>query len=163
MASLFYHSVSFRGGANPIQMFLGTFSSIFSGANFPVTLLPPWIRIVSYALPQTYAIDASRRALQWGIQDPTILLSLIALLTIGAISTSIGYYFLKTGIKKIRKEASPSPPAELSSTPKTCYKVAAREIGINEAKKGLERLVESGYRVSDNVLNQAYRPLGEQK
>jgi len=36
-------------------------------------------------------------------------------------------------------------------------------IGRNEAKKGLERLVESGYRVSDKVLNRAYQLLGEER
>lgn len=35
-------------------------------------------------------------------------------------------------------------------------------ISTNEAKKGMERLVETGYRVSDNVLNQAHRLLGGQ-
>lgn len=36
-------------------------------------------------------------------------------------------------------------------------------ISTNEAEKGIENLVETGYRVSDNVLNQARRLLGGQE
>jgi len=36
-------------------------------------------------------------------------------------------------------------------------------ISTKEAKKAMRRLIETGYRVSDNVLNEAYRLLGEQR
>jgi len=36
-------------------------------------------------------------------------------------------------------------------------------ISTKEAKKAVRRLTETGYRVSDNVLNEAYRLLGEQR
>ena len=40
---------------------------------------------------------------------------------------------------------------------------ARREvIGTKEAKKAMGRLVETGYRISDNVLKEAYRLLGEE-
>jgi len=38
-----------------------------------------------------------------------------------------------------------------------------RIISTNQAKKGLRDLVDSGYRVGDTVLNQAYKLLGEEK
>ena len=34
-------------------------------------------------------------------------------------------------------------------------------ISVEEAKNGIKRLVETGYRVSDNVLKRAYELLGE--
>jgi len=36
-------------------------------------------------------------------------------------------------------------------------------ISTKEAKKAMRRLIETGYRVSDNVLNEAYRLVGEQR
>jgi len=35
-------------------------------------------------------------------------------------------------------------------------------ISTEESKKGMRRLVDTGYRVSDNVLNEAYRLLSEE-
>jgi len=36
-------------------------------------------------------------------------------------------------------------------------------ISVEEAKNGIKRLVETGYRVSDNVLKRAYELLGERR
>jgi predicted nucleic acid-binding protein len=36
-------------------------------------------------------------------------------------------------------------------------------INVEEAKNGIKRLVETGYRVSDNVLKRAYELLGERR
>jgi ABC-2 type transport system permease protein len=48
---------------NPISFFFSTFTTLMSGTVFPVTALPYAVRLVSYAIPLTWALDALRAAL----------------------------------------------------------------------------------------------------
>ncbi len=48
---------------NPIAFFFSTFTTLMSGTVFPVTALPYAVRLVSYALPLTWALDGLRLAL----------------------------------------------------------------------------------------------------
>ncbi|MBI3763622.1 MAG: ABC transporter permease [Chloroflexi bacterium] len=52
--------------ADPLNWFVDLTAFIFCGVYFPVTLLPIWLRVVSYALPLTYAIEGLRGALMQG-------------------------------------------------------------------------------------------------
>ncbi|MEM0321282.1 MAG: ABC transporter permease [Thermoprotei archaeon] len=48
---------------NPISFFFSTFTTLMSGTVFPVSVLPYAVRLVSYALPLTWALDGLRLAL----------------------------------------------------------------------------------------------------
>ena len=47
---------------DPIEWFIGSVSSMLSGALFPVSLMPSWLRLVASLLPTTYALEALRQA-----------------------------------------------------------------------------------------------------
>jgi ABC-2 type transport system permease protein len=49
--------------ADPVVSLYAMAAAVFSGAMFPVTMLPPWIRPIAYLLPHTYVIAACRRIL----------------------------------------------------------------------------------------------------
>ncbi|PSN96078.1 ABC transporter [Candidatus Marsarchaeota G2 archaeon ECH_B_2] len=55
---------------NPISFFFSTFTTLMSGTVFPVNALPYVVRLVSYALPLTWALDGLRLAL---LQGATII------------------------------------------------------------------------------------------
>jgi ABC-2 type transport system permease protein len=58
---------------DPISMFLGGLSLVFSGVFYPLAALPAWARPVSALLPATHALDALRGALLRGA-GPSLLL-----------------------------------------------------------------------------------------
>lgn len=65
--------------ADPLTWFVDITFFIFTGVYFPVTLLPIWLRVFSYALPLTYALDGLRGALMLGrslseLRDPILIL-----------------------------------------------------------------------------------------
>lgn len=49
--------------ADPVVALYTMAASVFSGAMFPVTMLPDWLRPIAYLLPHTYVISACRRIL----------------------------------------------------------------------------------------------------
>lgn len=51
---------------NPISFFFSTFTTLMSGTVFPVSALPYAVRLVSNALPLTWALDGLRLALLQG-------------------------------------------------------------------------------------------------
>jgi ABC-2 type transport system permease protein len=49
--------------ADPVVTLYTMAAAVFSGAMFPTTMLPPWVRPIAYLLPHTYVISACRRIL----------------------------------------------------------------------------------------------------
>jgi ABC-2 type transport system permease protein len=74
---------------------------LFSGAIFPLEMLPTWIRPLGYVMPATYWIELSRRALLGptgiGFQtfaglDSLQLTGILAAFTVGLVIVSVYYY-----------------------------------------------------------------------
>ncbi len=59
----------------PIPAVLGPFVGIF----YPVSVLPPWMQLVSYVLPPTYVFEGMRSAILSGTFSSTALLAGVAL------------------------------------------------------------------------------------
>jgi ABC-2 type transport system permease protein len=68
--------------------------TFFSGIAFPLSLLPEWGKVIAWAIPLTWGLDATRRALLLGvgIYDISLLTSMgmlslltVVLLPIGAL------------------------------------------------------------------------------
>jgi ABC-2 type transport system permease protein len=54
--------ILFKRG-EPIIMMYGLAAGVLGGALFPISVLPPWIRWVSYLIPHSYVISAERQLL----------------------------------------------------------------------------------------------------
>ncbi|MHA1617014.1 MAG: ABC transporter permease [Candidatus Njordarchaeales archaeon] len=80
--------LKFKQG-DPIGWALTWINQLFGGTFFPITLLPTGLRILSYGLPLTYALDAIRYSLVWGasLTHPRILNDVLAMI----VYTIIGY------------------------------------------------------------------------
>jgi ABC-2 type transport system permease protein len=70
---------------NPAKWFILGVSSIVSGMLFPVNILPPWLQLIAYLNPVTYALDAMRGALLDGAGMFSIGRPVLILLTFGAV------------------------------------------------------------------------------
>lgn len=64
---------------NPVSWLLGWLSWLLGGILYPVSVLPDWLRMVSAALPITYAVDGMRSALLGGAPWAALRPSLLAL------------------------------------------------------------------------------------
>jgi ABC-2 type transport system permease protein len=72
---------------------------IFSGVNFPVSVLPQSLQLISYSLPLTRGIQAARLAMD-GANWSTISSLFLGELWVGLIYAWIGY-FIFTWFEKL--------------------------------------------------------------
>ncbi len=86
--------------ADPLNWLIDLTTFILCGVYFPVALLPEWLRVFSYLLPLTYALEALRGALMRGqtlyeLRAPLLALVLfnLALIPIGLVAfhRALGY------------------------------------------------------------------------
>ncbi|MFB6470710.1 MAG: ABC transporter permease [Vulcanisaeta sp. AZ3] len=83
---------------NPVALFTSVASNLLGGVVFPVSMLPTWLRYVSYAISLTWALDGLRSSMlnSYGIQQlmpyvwPLLILT-IAYLTIGIALTKYAF------------------------------------------------------------------------
>jgi ABC-2 type transport system permease protein len=79
---------------------------IFCGITFPVTLLPEWMRVVTYWLPQTYVIHAMRLAALSPVTLADLLPDILALLSFGAFWLTAGYLLFNWMERRARQTGS---------------------------------------------------------
>jgi len=103
LAGLFCISPLFRQSSNFIMTLINLFTTTFTGAMFPVRILPWWIRAISYLFPQTYTIELVRLALAYG-SSSLPLDKIGGLLISGTVFMLVGVFILKKGLYRIRKE-----------------------------------------------------------
>lgn len=81
--------------ADPVVAVYTLAASILSGAMFPVEMLPRWVRVVAYALPQTYVITAIRRVLMPGgasLAGPSLSVSIAVLVVTVIVLYSVSMF-----------------------------------------------------------------------
>lgn len=80
-------------------------ASLLAGSIFSVDQLPGWARIISYALPHTYVINATRTAL---MEDPgtfqmSTTTAIIALLVFNVVFLAGGFWIFRRALELSRK------------------------------------------------------------
>ena len=89
--------------SDPLNWFIGATAYLFSGVYFPITVLPPVLRVVSYALPFTYAIDGLRGALMRGDAPLALRGNLLALLGFTVVLLPLSIWALQAAIRYLRR------------------------------------------------------------
>jgi ABC-2 type transport system permease protein len=79
---------------------------IFCGITFPVTLLPEWMRAVTYWLPQTYVIHAMRLAALSPVTLADLLPDILPLLFFGVFWLTAGYILFNWMERRARQSGS---------------------------------------------------------
>ena len=68
----------------------GAVMSLISGALFPISVLPGWLRIVADASPLTYALRAARTAIEHGGDTSRLIGQMLTLVAISAVLLPVG-------------------------------------------------------------------------
>lgn len=89
--------------SDPMNWFVNSIAYVFSGVFFPVELLPPWLRIVSYLLPFTYALRALRGALMRGATLAELAPDLVVLLGFAAVLLPVSTWSLRYAIRRMKE------------------------------------------------------------
>lgn len=77
--------------ADPVNYLVDLTTFILSGVYFPIALLPIWLRVFSYLLPLTYALEALRGALMRGDSLTELGAPLLALVFFDLLFLSLGW------------------------------------------------------------------------
>lgn len=75
---------------------------LLCGVNFPISYLPGWLQPLSYSLPLTYAVEATRMVME-GAKITDISDKLILMLSIGTLMFVLSYFIFKSFEKMVRK------------------------------------------------------------
>lgn len=91
--------------SQPILTLYGLAASLLGGALFSVDQLPPFLKVVSYAIPQTYVINSARAVL---MDDPGTFFipfdtAILALTAFNVVIFSIGLWLFSRSLQYARK------------------------------------------------------------
>lgn len=93
--------IVFKRG-DPMNWFINSVAYVFSGVFFPVALLPPWLRAISYVLPFTYALRALRAALMRGANLAQVGGDLLVLLGFTAVLLPLSLWFMRYAVRYLQ-------------------------------------------------------------
>lgn len=92
--------------SDPINWLVGAVTYVFSGVYFPIAMLPPWLQVVSYLIPLTYALEAMRGAMLTGRGLVELGLPLLALVAFTLIMLPLSIFALQRAINYLRDTGS---------------------------------------------------------
>jgi ABC-2 type transport system permease protein len=88
--------------SDPLNWVVGATAYLFSGVYFPISILPPALRAISYLLPFTYAIDGLRGALMRGEGPAALKGNLLALLVFTLVLLPLSVWALRRAIHRVK-------------------------------------------------------------
>lgn len=97
--------IIFKKG-EPINFIFSGLSRFLGGVYFPITLLPLWIRNISFLLPITYSLDAMRKAVLNNADLFSLRANIVCLIIFIALLLPLGIFSFKSALKKAKKDAT---------------------------------------------------------
>jgi ABC-2 type transport system permease protein len=91
---------------NPVAVFLASASFLLSGVAYPVSVLPPSLRLLGRALPMTHALELVRGALLRGATLPELGGSLLALALFTGLLIPSGAALFILALRRARADGS---------------------------------------------------------
>jgi ABC-2 type transport system permease protein len=96
--------VLFKRG-EPVVVIYSLAASVVAGALFPVSVLPAWIRWISYLVPHSYVISAERQLLMTeppaGEMSPLLSVGILALFCV--VTFSAGLFVFDRSLRLARR------------------------------------------------------------
>jgi ABC-2 type transport system permease protein len=89
---------------NPFSFVFGTISGLLGGVFFPVTILPPWIKWLSYLLPITHTLEGVRHGMLSSSSFAEILPSILSLSIFAALLFPLSLFIFRLAVKKAKKD-----------------------------------------------------------
>ena len=111
LAQVFFYTYTGKGSSGQVVVFVNSFVNVFTGATFPVEVLPTWLRWISTALPQTHAIRGIRLSLAGRpLTDPVLFGDILFLVCFSLVMIPLGVWLMGKGLDRMRREGySPQP------------------------------------------------------
>ena len=81
-------------------------SSLVGGAFFPVEILPDWLRVISFLLPITHALEALRLSMLEGYSIATLWRPLTALAVMAGTMLPLGLWLFSYAVDHARREGT---------------------------------------------------------
>ena len=91
---------------NPMNMVLNAASSLLAGVYYPVTVLPVWLRPLSYLLPTTYSLRAMRLAVLQGYSLRDLAPDLLILALFSAVLLPLSLAAFQFALRKAKIDGS---------------------------------------------------------
>ena len=91
---------------NPIAFFFSTFTALMGNTVFPVSILPFYLRIISYGIPLTWALEGLRLSLLYGYGLSRLSLEILALGIYAGVSLPLGLYLYDRAFYIARKNGT---------------------------------------------------------
>ncbi|BFH73819.1 ABC transporter permease [Sulfurisphaera javensis] len=91
---------------NPIAFFFSTFTTLMSGTVFPVSILPLPVKLVSLALPLTWALNGLRLSMLNGEGVLQLLSIILILVLFDVILVPLGIGFYTYAFRRARKKGT---------------------------------------------------------
>ncbi|MDR3637994.1 MAG: ABC transporter permease [Isosphaeraceae bacterium] len=92
--------------SDPIEWVMGSTLSLLSGAYFPVSLLPQWVRPLAACSPMTHALNAMRLAVLQGYSVSRLGRELTSLGATAVVLIPIGVYCFGKAVEKGRRDGT---------------------------------------------------------
>ena len=91
---------------NPIAFFFSTFTTLMAGTVFPVTILPTPVKLISLAIPLTWALNGLRLSMLYGegVMQLLNIIGVLALFNVILLPLGIGFY--SYSFKRARKKGT---------------------------------------------------------
>lgn len=91
---------------NPISWLFGSVSGLLGGVLFPVSVLPAWLRGLSFFLPVTHALEGLRLSLLSSAAFSRILPSIAALAAFAALLLPLGLWTFRLALLKAKRDGT---------------------------------------------------------
>jgi len=91
-------------GQEPIQWFLSLLSNLISGVYFPPEVLPSFLQILAFMLPQTHTLRIIRLIILRGVAMRELVLEVILLVAESALLMTLGLILFKHSLKIAKRK-----------------------------------------------------------
>ena len=91
---------------DPVELVIGSVSSLLGGAFFPIALMPEWMQLVAKCLPITYALESMRLALFQGQSVAELWLPLTVLASMAAVLLPVSLLAFSWAVDRSRRDGS---------------------------------------------------------
>jgi len=91
-------------GQEPIQWFLSLLSNLVSGVYFPPEVLPSFLQILAFMLPQTHTLRIARLIILRGMTMGELVPDIVLLVAEGALLMTLGLILFKHSLKIAKRK-----------------------------------------------------------
>lgn len=94
-----------KQGREPVTWLVDVLARIFSGVYYPITIIPVFIRFISYFIPHTYALQGIRLIVMNGctLSNPVVLRSALILMAFCIATNLFGIVLLNRSLSKAQR------------------------------------------------------------